>query len=99
MGRLFWVAFLGAPKSDAAEHAKESPLVMTVPLLVLAVLSVVGGMTWLWPDTLGELIRADLDHLHHMEGYKAAQKRFALRLSSMGGWSVCFLLLLWSGCS
>ena len=78
MGRLFWVAFLGAPKSEAAEHAKESPLVMTVPLLVLAVLSVVGGMTWLWPETLGELIRADLDHLHHMEGYKAAHKNVLL---------------------
>ena len=78
MGRLFWVAFLGAPKSDAAEHAKESPLVMTLPLLVLAVLSVVGGMTWLWPDTLGELIRADLDHLHHMEGYKAAHENVLL---------------------
>ena len=73
---------------------------MTVPLLVLAVLSVVGGMTWLWPDTLGELIRADLDHLHHMEGYKAAHKNVLLFGSAAwGGWSVCFLLLLWSGCS
>lgn len=78
MGRLFWIAFLGAPKSDAAEHAKESPLVMTVPLIVLAVLSAVGGMTWLWPETLGGLIRADLDHLHHMEGYKAAHKNVLL---------------------
>jgi NADH-quinone oxidoreductase subunit L len=78
MGRLFWIAFLGSPKSEAAEHAKESPLVMTVPLVLLAVLSVIGGMTWLWPDTLGGLILADLDHLHHMEGYKAAHKNVLL---------------------
>ena len=32
MGRLFWVAFLGEAKSDAASHAKESPLTMVLPL-------------------------------------------------------------------
>lgn len=71
MGRLFWVAFLGAPKSDAASHAKESPLSMVVPLVILAALSIVGGMIQLWPDALGGLIRHDLDHLHHIEGYDA----------------------------
>ena len=71
MGRLFWVAFLGEPKSEAASHAKESPLTMVIPLVVLAVLSVVGGLTQLWPEALGSLIRADLDHLHHLESYDA----------------------------
>jgi NADH-quinone oxidoreductase subunit L len=71
MGRLFWVAFLGEPKSDAASHAKESPLSMVVPLVILAGLSVVGGMIQLWPESLGGLIRHDLDHLHHAEGYAA----------------------------
>jgi NADH-quinone oxidoreductase subunit L len=28
MGRLFWIAFLGLPKSEDASHAKESPLTM-----------------------------------------------------------------------
>jgi len=71
MGRLFWVAFLGEPKSDAASHAKESPPSMVVPLVILAGLSIVGGMIQLWPDSLGGLIRYDLDHLHHAEGYAA----------------------------
>ncbi len=71
MGRLFWVAFLGEPKSDAASHAKESPLTMVVPLVILAGLSIVGGMIQLWPESLGGLIRYDLDHLHHAEGYDA----------------------------
>ena len=30
MFRLFFVAFLGAPKSEASDHAHESPKVMTV---------------------------------------------------------------------
>jgi NADH-quinone oxidoreductase subunit L len=39
------VAFLGkAPESEPAEHAHESPSVMTVPLLVLAVPSVLAGL-------------------------------------------------------
>jgi len=43
MTRLFVVAFMGEPRSNHAEHAKESPAVMTVPLLVLAVPSVLAG--------------------------------------------------------
>lgn len=43
MGRQVWMVFFGEARSDAAKHAEESPKVMTVPLMVLAVLSVVGG--------------------------------------------------------
>lgn len=42
--RLFFVVFLGREKSEAASHAHESPLVMTLPLIVLAVFSVIGGL-------------------------------------------------------
>ena len=41
--RLFYVAFLGKAKTEAAEHAHESPAVMSWPLLVLAVFAVIGG--------------------------------------------------------
>ncbi|MEO6036576.1 MAG: NADH-quinone oxidoreductase subunit L, partial [Verrucomicrobiota bacterium] len=44
MFRLFFVAFLGTPKSEASDHAHESPAVMTLPLQFLAVLSVIGGL-------------------------------------------------------
>jgi NADH-quinone oxidoreductase subunit L len=44
MFRLFYVAFLGKPKTHAAEHAHESPAIMTYPLVVLALLAVVGGV-------------------------------------------------------
>jgi len=43
MFRLVWVAFLGPAKSQAPDHARESPAVMTLPLLVLTVPSVVAG--------------------------------------------------------
>ena len=43
MGRQIWMVFFGEPRHEAAAHAQESPRVMTVPLMVLAVLSVVGG--------------------------------------------------------
>jgi NADH-quinone oxidoreductase subunit L len=44
MFRLFYVAFLGKAKTEAAEHAHESPAVMSWPLLVLAVFAVIGGI-------------------------------------------------------
>ena len=44
MFRLFYVAFLGKAKTEAADHAHESPAVMSWPLIVLAVFSVIGGV-------------------------------------------------------
>jgi NADH-quinone oxidoreductase subunit L len=43
MFRLVFVAFLGKPRSHLTEHAHESPLVMTLPLVVLAIAAVLGG--------------------------------------------------------
>jgi NADH-quinone oxidoreductase subunit L len=43
MLRLLVTVFFGEPKSAAAAHAHESPAVMTLPLVILAVLAVVAG--------------------------------------------------------
>jgi NADH-quinone oxidoreductase subunit L len=43
MGRQIWMVFFGEPRHEAAAHAEESPGVMTIPLMVLAALSVLGG--------------------------------------------------------
>ena len=54
MFRLFNLAFQGGSRvaHDAEHHVHESPKSMTVPLMVLAFLSVVGG--WIgWPKALG----------------------------------------------
>ncbi len=42
MFRLFFLAFLGSPKTEAAKHAHESPAVMTWPLRLLALFSLLG---------------------------------------------------------
>jgi len=43
MTRQVWMVFFGKPRSAPAEHAHDNPLVMTVPLMILAGLSVLGG--------------------------------------------------------
>lgn len=43
MSRLVLVTFFGPERSEEAGHAHESPSIMTVPLLILAVPSAIGG--------------------------------------------------------
>jgi len=43
MGRQIWMVFFGEPRHAAAAHAQESPRVITVPLMILAFLSIFGG--------------------------------------------------------
>jgi len=78
MGRLFWVVFFGKANSEAASHAKESPVVMAVPLIILAVLSVAGGWLGYWPDALGETIKADKYELKNIAGYDAMHHKVVL---------------------
>jgi NADH-quinone oxidoreductase subunit L len=55
MGRVFILTFLGQPKDEHAyEHAHESPPVMTAPLLLLGVLTVVAGFVVF--DGIGEML-------------------------------------------
>jgi NADH-quinone oxidoreductase subunit L len=44
MGRQLLLVFFGRGRSKAAEYARESPAVVTVPLVILAALSTVGGI-------------------------------------------------------
>jgi len=43
MGRQIWMVFFGEARTPVAEHAEESPRIVTVPLMVLAILSTLGG--------------------------------------------------------
>jgi NADH-quinone oxidoreductase subunit L len=49
MIRLWKVVFLGAPRGEGAGHAHEGGPSLTAPLVLLAVLSIVGGYTGLYP--------------------------------------------------
>ncbi len=54
MGRQVLMVFFGQPRSEAASHASESPLIMTVPLMILAALSAFAGLLNLpWFHTFG----------------------------------------------
>jgi NADH-quinone oxidoreductase subunit L len=60
MFRALFTAFFGESRVDhqVAHHIHESPKIMTVPLMVLAILSIIGG--WIgWPHVLG-----GANHIH-----------------------------------
>lgn len=45
MARIYFLSFWGSPRSQGSSHAHEAPWVMLIPLMVLAILSLVAG--WL----------------------------------------------------
>jgi NADH-quinone oxidoreductase subunit L len=51
MVRLWKITFLGEARSEDASHAHESGIVMTLPLIILAILSIFGG-TWFFGQGL-----------------------------------------------
>ncbi len=72
MGRQIWMVFFGEPRHEAAAHAEESPKIMTVPLMILAALSILGGalnlpfegfhnLTHWLGHTLGEVEALDIN--------------------------------------
>ncbi|MGB0653603.1 MAG: NADH-quinone oxidoreductase subunit L [Thermoplasmatota archaeon] len=70
MFRMMYLTFFAEPRTEHAEHAHESPAVMTAPLAILAVFAAVSGL-WL---VVGEGFEAfltypyshELGHPHHM---------------------------------
>ena len=70
MVRMWKLVFLGAPRSDQAEHAHEGGLTLTMPLIVLAVLSICGGYTTHEGTGLiyGHLFSGVLSQIPHAEG-------------------------------
>jgi len=66
MGRQVWMVWFGKPRHPAAEHAEESPKVITVPLMVLAGLSLLGGALNLpYVHTLGKWLEHTIAAAEH----------------------------------
>jgi NADH-quinone oxidoreductase subunit L len=66
MFRMWFLTFTGAPRdAHVYEHAHESPRVMTVPLVVLAVCSVC--VAWGWPvyDAEASYLEGQIHHAQH----------------------------------
>jgi len=53
MLRLFVVTFLGENRSEHASHAHESPAIMTIPLILLAIPTVIAG----FPSVISPLLK------------------------------------------
>ncbi len=67
MVRLWKLTFLGEPRSDHASHAHEGGLTLTLPLVLLAVLSLVAGYTAFYPKVFSGVfdlipVAHDTDH-------------------------------------
>jgi NADH-quinone oxidoreductase subunit L len=43
MFRMWFMTFMGRPRSDQAKHAHESPATMTVPLVILSIFAITSG--------------------------------------------------------
>ena len=83
MIRMWKLVFLGAPRSDEASHAHEGGLAMTIPLVVLAILSVVGGYTGVYGKLAGDI--ADLvPHAHGSAHYVILGVSLAVMLIGAG---------------
>jgi len=61
MVRLWKIVFLGSPRSEAAGHAHEGGLAITAPLVVLAILSVIGGYGWFYTGVLRGAVAGVID--------------------------------------
>jgi NADH-quinone oxidoreductase subunit L len=74
MFRLLFLTFTGELRAshDVAHHVHESPATMTIPLVVLAVLSLVGGWVglpegWLWGPAFERFLAPVTGHPHVVE--------------------------------
>jgi len=89
MGRQIWMVFFGQPRHAAAEKAEESPKVITIPLIALAVLATIGGVLNLPPfDALTLWLEHTITSLHPGEFVPA------VALSSTGV-ALLAILLSW----
>ncbi len=53
-GRQIWLTFLGKPRGHHAEHARESPLTMTGPLVILSFFALTLGFVGLPEEIIGQ---------------------------------------------
>jgi NADH-quinone oxidoreductase subunit L len=65
IGRQLVMVFFGRPRSEAAAQAHENPLVMTIPLMALALLATLGGgLNLPGVETLTHWLEHTIEHIH-----------------------------------
>ncbi len=88
MGRLYLIAFLGSPKTEAAENAHESGPSMLIPLVVLGAFSIVGGFYALWPEVITGVFVAEAETA--LKGPVYGEAHTLLMILGMVAWLVGF---------
>lgn len=79
MARQVKMVFFGEPRHKAAEHAHESPRTMTMPLVILAILAILGGLLN-FPH-----FGAEAEAAHGAETAVVAEGEHAAEAESAGG--------------
>ena len=69
MFRLYFITFEGEPRSKHAKQANETSALMTGPLIVLAVLSVIGGYHAIFPVAIVEVLLSDIHRVEAMDNH------------------------------
>ena len=88
MGRLYVVTFFGKARSESAENAEESGPSMILPLLILAVLSGIGGYVWFFGHSFDEVMHA----IPHAEGSFKTLMIITGIVFSLGGIAIAWLI-------
>ena len=69
MFRLYFITFEGEPRSKYAKQANETSALMTGPLIVLAVLSVIGGYHAIFPVAIVDVLMPDIHRVEAMDNH------------------------------
>jgi len=69
MFRLYFITFEGDPRSDNSSNAIESGPLMTGPLILLSILSIVGGYHSIFPLAIVESILPDIEKVAEMPNH------------------------------
>ena len=80
MVRMWKLVFLGEPRSESAAHAHEGGLSITLPLVVLAALSVFGGYGWIYGGHFSGIFSFE----EHAEGHAILYVSVAVMLLGAG---------------
>jgi NADH-quinone oxidoreductase subunit L len=100
MFRLIFMTFFGDSRvdSDKEHHIHESPPVMTIPLIVLAILAIVGGWVnlpegWLWGNAFVRFLTPAVGTFHPL--FEANSTRLSLVASAASLVGIGFAYMLY----
>ncbi len=98
MFRLFFLTFYGRSRVEAARLPRlhESPAVMTIPLVILALLSLGGGWIglpagMLWGDRIGEFLRPVVGQVKSVPGLEALALSAVASAAALSGLVLAFV--------